>query len=186
MKITVKIQSGSQASEHTMEIPAWRQTQAASGFVEFLMDDDSAAAAWTEVEPGVYSFLMNGRSYAASVWREPAKAICSPGVANHHRYQSCVAGRLLELEFEDARSRRRFASRSGHSGPFEIMAPMPGRIVKILVPENGEVAQGGGLMVIEAMKMQNEIRAPRSGHVAKIYVQEGEGVESGARLLSFE
>ena len=60
---------------------------------------------------------------------------------------------------------------------------MPGRIVKVLVPEGSEVQQGESLLVIEAMKMQNEIRSPRAGRLERVYVTEGEGVETGARLL---
>jgi len=60
---------------------------------------------------------------------------------------------------------------------------MPGRVVKILVAPNREVGAGESLLVIEAMKMQNELRAPRRGRVEKIYVEEGAGVESGARLV---
>lgn len=60
---------------------------------------------------------------------------------------------------------------------------MPGKIVKVLVAEKQEVKQGEGLLVIEAMKMQNELRAPRRGRVERIYVSEGAGVETGAKLL---
>ena len=60
---------------------------------------------------------------------------------------------------------------------------MPGKIVKILVTEGQEVQRDQGLLVIEAMKMQNELRAPRAGRIDRIYMAEGRGVESGARLL---
>jgi biotin carboxyl carrier protein len=60
---------------------------------------------------------------------------------------------------------------------------MPGKVVKVLVHENQEVMRDQGLLVIEAMKMQNELRAPRPGRVERIYVLEGRGVETGARLL---
>jgi biotin carboxyl carrier protein len=60
---------------------------------------------------------------------------------------------------------------------------MPGKIVKILVLENQQVGEGQGLLVIEAMKMQNELRAPRPGRVEKVYVLEGSGVEAGFKLL---
>lgn len=63
---------------------------------------------------------------------------------------------------------------------------MPGRIVKLLVRERSGAQKGEGLMIIEAMKMQNEIRAPRAGTVAKLYVTEGAGVEAGAHLLRLE
>jgi pyruvate carboxylase subunit B len=60
---------------------------------------------------------------------------------------------------------------------------MPGRIVKILVSEGQEVRGNQGLLVIEAMKMQNELRAPRAGRVERVYLAEGRGVEAGARLV---
>ncbi len=60
---------------------------------------------------------------------------------------------------------------------------MPGKIVKMLVADGQQVTGGQGLLVIEAMKMQNELRAPRAGRVEKIYVREGTGVESGFKLL---
>ena len=60
---------------------------------------------------------------------------------------------------------------------------MPGKIAKVLIAEGQQVSSGDGLLVIEAMKMQNEIRALRSGRVEKIYVSEGAGVETGFRLV---
>ena len=59
----------------------------------------------------------------------------------------------------------------------------PGRIVKVLVAENQDVRADEGLLIIEAMKMQNELRAPRAGRVERIYVAEGAGVETGLKLL---
>ena len=72
---------------------------------------------------------------------------------------------------------------AAREGPQDILAPMPGRIVKILVRENQEIEAGQGLLVMEAMKMQNELRAPRPGRVEKIYVSEDLGVEAGFKLL---
>jgi biotin carboxyl carrier protein len=60
---------------------------------------------------------------------------------------------------------------------------MPGKIVKTLVTEGQEVQHNQGLLVIEAMKMQNELRAPRAGRVERVYTAEGQGVETGTRLL---
>ena len=61
---------------------------------------------------------------------------------------------------------------------------MPGRIVKILVTEGDSVAAGAPLVVVEAMKMENELSAPRAGVVQKLHVQPGETVESGALLVT--
>jgi biotin carboxyl carrier protein len=87
------------------------------------------------------------------------------------------------VEIRDPRRWRRDGAGVREEGPQEIVAPMPGKIVKVLVSENQEVAREQGLLVIEAMKMQNEIRAARAGRVERIYAQEGTGVEVGFRLL---
>jgi biotin carboxyl carrier protein len=87
------------------------------------------------------------------------------------------------VELRDPRRWRRTGSSIELEGPQEIVAPMPGKVAKILVTEGEEVKSGEGLLVIEAMKMQNELRAPRAGRVERVYTAEGRGVESGARLL---
>jgi biotin carboxyl carrier protein len=67
-------------------------------------------------------------------------------------------------------------------GPARLTAPMPGRVVRVLAPMGADVASGEGLVVIEAMKMENEIRAPRAGRVQEVAVREGQAVEAGALL----
>jgi biotin carboxyl carrier protein len=94
-----------------------------------------------------------------------------------------VGLRHYVVEIRDPRRWRRGSSAIEAEGPQEIMAPMPGKIVKLLVSEKQEVSRNQGLLVIEAMKMQNELRAPRSGRVERIYAVEGMGVETGVRLL---
>jgi biotin carboxyl carrier protein len=87
------------------------------------------------------------------------------------------------VELGDPRRWRRTGSSIEAEGPQEIVAPIPGKIVKVLVTEGQEVERDQGLLVIEAMKMQNELRAPRAGRVERVYMAEGRGVETGARLL---
>jgi biotin carboxyl carrier protein len=67
-------------------------------------------------------------------------------------------------------------------GPARLTAPMPGRVVRVLSAVGTDVAAGQGLVVIEAMKMENEIRAPRAGRVQEVVVYEGQAVEAGALL----
>lgn len=67
-----------------------------------------------------------------------------------------------------------------------IVSPMPGRVVKILIAENASVEEGAGVIVVEAMKMQNELRATKAGIVKKIHVKEGDGVESRTLLVEIE
>jgi biotin carboxyl carrier protein len=69
------------------------------------------------------------------------------------------------------------------TGPQRISAPMPGKVVKVLVAPGDEVAARQGLVVIEAMKMENELRAPRAGRVKDVHVAEGDLVEAGRLLL---
>jgi biotin carboxyl carrier protein len=98
-------------------------------------------------------------------------------------YLVTVGLRHYLVEIRDPRRWRRDGAGVREKGPQEIVAPMPGKIVKVLVSENQEVVRDQGLLVIEAMKMQNEIRAPRAGRVERIYAQEETGVEAGFRLL---
>lgn len=72
---------------------------------------------------------------------------------------------------------------TGPSGPARLTAPMPGRVVRVLATEGSEVEPGQGLVVIEAMKMENELKAPRKGCVDEVAVREGQAVEAGALLL---
>ncbi len=73
-------------------------------------------------------------------------------------------------------------SRKVPSAKAPVRAPMPGKIVRLLVAEGAVVAKGAGLLVIEAMKMENEIRSPRAGTVSGLAVREGQAVEAGAAL----
>ncbi len=71
-------------------------------------------------------------------------------------------------------------------GPSKVSAPMPGKIVRVLAQPGQDVAAGQGLVVMEAMKMENELRAPRAGRVVDLRVREGQAVETGALLVVME
>jgi biotin carboxyl carrier protein len=83
--------------------------------------------------------------------------------------------------------RRRFGQRGEHadagSGPQQVAAPMPGKIVRVLVKKGEGVVARQPLVVIEAMKMENELRAGREGTIAEVHAQEGQSVEAGALLV---
>lgn len=70
-------------------------------------------------------------------------------------------------------------------GANSVTSPMPGRIVKVMVKEGDEVQLGDAVVVVEAMKMENELRAPRQASIAKVLVKEGDRVEGGAVLIEF-
>ncbi len=72
------------------------------------------------------------------------------------------------------------------NGPARVLAPMPGRVVKVLVEPGDTAAAGQALIVVEAMKMENELRAPRAGRVAEVRVREGMSIEARMVLITLE
>lgn len=119
-----------------------------------------------EVEPGVYSILVDGASYEARV----------------DAGQVSVGKRRFDYQVDDPRQWKRSGGAAGAHGRAAILAPMPGKIVRILVATGDEVQEGQGIIVVEAMKMQNEMKAPRAGRVADIEVKENDSVIAGAVL----
>jgi biotin carboxyl carrier protein len=101
-------------------------------------------------------------------------------------YHVNVFNRIFEIEVLDPRRQGSGTSRPSGPGDGAVRAAMPGRVVKVLVAEGDEVTSGQGLLVIEAMKMQNEIRAPRSGRVSGLAIQAGATVEAGRLLLTVD
>jgi len=86
----------------------------------------------------------------------------------------------------DPRSALRKAAQQGHVGTVELRAPMPGKVVKVLASEGAEVQANQGILVMEAMKMQNEIKSPKQGVVKRIGVKEGAAVNAGDVLAVVE
>ena len=175
MKLHLTLQHGSRESDHQIELAA--PPNGTGGTLAFVLDDVRSETDWEQVAPGVYSILIGGRSYEARVTMQPGDA---PGEVIR---VVAVGTRQYRVAVRDPRRRRSASPAAASDGPQEIRAPMPGKIVKILVSESQEVPQGAGLLVIEAMKMQNELRAPRAGRVEKIHVAEGAGVETGSHLV---
>jgi biotin carboxyl carrier protein len=89
-------------------------------------------------------------------------------------------------QLRDPRSLRGRASADDGKGPKKLLAPMPGRVVRVLVKENAEVEAGQGVVVVEAMKMQNEIKSPKKGVVRKLMASAGANVNSGDVLAIVE
>jgi len=89
-------------------------------------------------------------------------------------------------QVRDPRSLRSRASADDGKGPRKLIAPMPGKVVRVLVKENAEVDAGQGLLVLEAMKMQNEIKSPKKGVVRKMVATEGASVSAGDVLAVVE
>ena len=96
-----------------------------------------------------------------------------------------LEGRTINVIVNGRRSAHADASSHGH-GLISIAAPMPGRVVRVLVAAGDEVAARQGVVVVEAMKMENELRAPRAGRVKEISVAAGTSVEAGRILAVIE
>lgn len=124
-----------------------------------------------EVSPGIYSVLIGGRSHEVRLTRRGTAVLATVG---SHEFI---------VEIVDPRAWRR--GRGGAieaEGRQEILAPMPGKVVRILAAAGTKVEARQGILVIEAMKMQNELRSPKSGTVEKLLVREGQTVNSGEVL----
>jgi biotin carboxyl carrier protein len=132
------------------------------------LDGQPVEADAVEVSPGIYSILLGGRVYEVNVEASPA------GLTVH------AGGRRLEARVVDPRQwQGRRGSTLEAEGRQQIIAPMPGKIVRVLVRQGEAVEAGKGVVVVEAMKMQNEIRSPKSGTVERLLVAEGQAVNAG-------
>ena len=169
--VTVTDGSG-KARDHRVEI---RRTP--EGGLECLLDGKPFAFDSAQPEADVLSLLVGGKSY--EVRRD--------GHAQSNDLSVVVAGRRFAAEVSDPRSLRGRKAKAGATdGPRKITAPMPGKVVRILAAEGIDVEAGQGVIVIEAMKMQNELKSPKAGKVKKILAAEGAAVNAGDALAVVE
>ena len=122
----------------------------------------------------IFSLLLNGRSYEASIFPSDTG------------YQVLLFGQLFNVTVEDERQRRLRQSSGGstiQSGEYQLRAPMPGMVVTVPVEEGQEVTAGDNLIILESMKMQNELKAPREGVVNRIRVKAGDNVDQNQVLI---
>ncbi len=134
------------------------------------IDDRELFVSWTDLEPGHHSILLGGRQRELHVVQERDRV-----------YVHCGAA-AKEARVQDLRQRRRGGAAAG-DGRFEISAAMPGKVVRVLVEEGQTVETGQGIVVLEAMKMENELGAGQAGMVKEILVKAGDLVENGALLV---
>jgi biotin carboxyl carrier protein len=127
----------------------------------------------------VLSLIVDGRSY--EIKREIKREQTATDV---HLW---IGGKRFAVELRDPRSLRSRQKAAGdEKGPVKIVAPMPGRVVRTLVLENDEIEAGQGIVVVEAMKMQNEIKSPKKGVVKKMSAVPGGAVNPGDVLATVE
>lgn len=121
--------------------------------------------------PGIYSVLIGDRSFEATV--------LAPGAIE-------VNGRIFSVELFDPRELRARAGGAESHGRQSIAAPMPGKVVRLLVAKGDAVEAGQGLIVVEAMKMQNEMKSSKAGKVVEVKTSDGATVAAGEILVVIE
>jgi biotin carboxyl carrier protein len=127
------------------------------------------------VADGVLSILIEGRTY------EIRRDLSASGA---HLY---LNGKAFQYEVRDPRALRGRRSAGDYAeGPKRITAPMPGKVVRVVAAAGTHVEVGQGVIVIEAMKMQNELKSPKKGTVRKIIASEGAAVNAGDTLVIIE
>jgi biotin carboxyl carrier protein len=140
------------------------------------LDGRPVAVDAVEIAPNILSILLDGQSFEISVTPSPdGKLKLQTGTEE------------FEAEVIDPRawSGRRHGNVEAQ-GRQQIVAPMPGKVVRLLVKAGDHVEAGQGLLVVEAMKMQNEIRSPKSGTVERVLAREGQPVNAGETLAWIE
>jgi biotin carboxyl carrier protein len=123
----------------------------------------------------VYSMVIDGKSYEAYVYEV------------EDEWQVLLLGQQYPVKVEDEREKRLRAAAGGtvaESGEFHLKAPMPGLVVTLAVEQGQEVAKGDVLVILESMKMQNELKSPRAGRITRLRIKVGETVEQRQTLLT--
>jgi biotin carboxyl carrier protein len=124
----------------------------------------------------VFSLILDGKSYEAFVYQ------------GDEDWEVLIRGRQYQVKVEDEREKR-LKSAGGSDvagGEFHLKAPMPGLVVAVLIEEGQEVKKGQVMLILESMKMQNELKAPRDGIMGRVRVKAGESVEQRQTLLSVQ
>ena len=105
-----------------------------------------------------------------------------------HEVAVLLRGHVTKVDIANERQLRMRAASAQFTaeGKQLITAPMPGKVVKVLVKVGEEVKEGQGLVVVEAMKMENELKSPKAGKVTELHCKEGQAVENGAKLVAVE
>ena len=149
------------------------EVRGSDGLYTVLLDGRPSEVDVRVTGPHGLSLLIDGRSHAVALERQP------------EGFRVALRGRVVSVALAEA-ARGAAAPRRASAGPARVQAPMPGKLLRVLVSAGDEVGAGQGLVVMEAMKMENEIRAPRAGRVKDAPVREGQAVETGALLVLIE
>jgi acetyl/propionyl-CoA carboxylase alpha subunit len=167
--VTVWLEIG--GKKRRVELGGMLSAGVGAGVMECAIDGRSVSVDVRLLEPGVMSLVIDGRQYRC--------VLDGDGVV--------IGGRRYGFEVDDPRSLEGRRGRgAGTEGPRPVKAPMPGRVVRLLVKVGEDVEEGQGVVVIEAMKMQNELKSSKAGRVVRVAVAVGDTVGSGDVLVVVE
>ena len=144
---------------------------------EVRIDDTPYIVDAQLTEYSVYSLIINGKSYEIDLDYKD-------GV--YHVYNE---GDLFKIEVMDELKKRMLERRGGAGGlegAYTVKSEMPGKIVDVKVNVDDEVKEGDVLVILESMKMQNEIKSPKDGKVTEVFVKAGDTIEADAKLVTIE
>ena len=144
------------------------------GRVQAAIDGRSYLLEVARAEDGSYLLFSGNKVYEARVWEEGPSSL-----------RVKLRDRLFSAKLIDRKQRRASAEQSGEGMQY-LTAPMPGKVVKLLHALDDQVSAGEGVVVVEAMKMQNEIKSPKAGRVVELRVAEGATVNAGQVLAVVE
>ena len=142
-----------------------------------------------EARRGEGSILLageRGRTIEAVVVRETGAGSAGTAGGSQRSYAVLIGARLYSVRLFDPLRVGSIGAALRREGPAEVRSVMPGKVAALLVQEGQEVKAGQGVVVVEAMKMENELPAPKDGRVTSVRVRSGETVEAGALLLVVE
>lgn len=159
-----------------MDVALLRQ----DGVTTLLWNGEAHIVDIQEVEPGSYSVIMGGRS--VDVRLDQAKNP-DPDVQG---FRASLFDGAYDFALQDPRKALLAAAGGGALAGGTLTAPMPGKVVKVLVKEGDRVEEGQSLLILEAMKMQNEYKSPAPGTVIKLHVGEGSTVETASPMVELK
>ena len=127
--------------------------------------------------------FVNVGNYVRSLRLEDGTQVSLIQHAVGHVHEVSLGGTIITVEIIDPLAAKRRGRDDELSSGGVVKAMMPGRVVRVLVSKGDSVRKGAGLLILEAMKMENEIQAPADGVVDELFVTPGQTVESGAELV---
>jgi biotin carboxyl carrier protein len=162
---------------HTVEVESVAAASSSNGEVDYRirLDGREIELTYAQLSEDSFSLIVNGESYDVHCERA-GEAL-----------QVALRGAIYECVVSDPRSlRTRKRAGLADSGEQKLAASMPGKVVRIIAGVGDQIKAGQGILVIEAMKMQNEVRSPKDGQLKKLLVRQGANVVAGAVLAIIE